>query len=114
MPLIKIETNKALDDAGVQALLKKTSKFAAEMLKKPEEYIMVSLSFDNAMMFAGAIGPLAYVTVKSIGLPKERCAEYSSAICGFLEKELSIPADRVYVDFVDIQGKMFGWNRKTF
>jgi hypothetical protein len=114
MPLIKIETNQSLDDSAIQSLLKKTSEFAAEMLKKPEEYIMVNLSLDNAMMFAGTTGPLAYVTVKSIGLPKERCADYSSAICGFLEKELSIPADRVYVDFADIQGKMFGWNRKTF
>lgn len=114
MPLIKIETNKTLDDVAVKALLQKTSKFAAEMLRKPEGYVMVSLSDKKAMMFSGTTGPLAYVTLKSIGLPKESCGEYSAAICDFLGKELSIPADRIYIDFAEIPGKMFGWNRETF
>jgi len=114
MPYFKIETNQSLDASGVEQLLKDASTFACELLGKPENYIMVSIHQGVLMSFAGNTMPVAYVKLKSIGLAKDKCGGYSKDICEFVETQLGISPDRIYIDFADIDGKMFGWNRKTF
>ena len=114
MPYFMMETNKKLDEATKQDLLKKMSTFVANLLGKPEKYIMISINTGSAMIFDGNTYTTAYVTLKSIGLAKEKCSEYSSRICDFIQKELGIPCDRVYIDFGNIDSKMFGWNKDTF
>ena len=114
MPYIKIETNKQLNDVAQQELLKKTSNFIATMLGKPEQYVMVSLQLGGPLLFAGNGDPAAFVELKSIGLRRDKCSGYSKEICDFLEAELTIPPDRTYIEFWDIDGTMFGWNRGTF
>jgi phenylpyruvate tautomerase len=47
------------------------------------------------LIFAGADDPAAFVRLKSIGLAKDLCAEFSEKICGFIEQELGVPKDRV-------------------
>lgn len=114
MPYFKIETNQTLNDLGRQELLKKASTLMATLLGKPEQYMMVSLQLTTPMLFAGNAGPLAYVTLKGIGLRRDQCSTYAKEICDFLNAELSISPDRIYIEFSDIEGAMFGWNRGTF
>ena len=114
MPYLKIETNKQLDEVGRQELLQKASNFAASLLGKPEQYMMVSLHLDTPMSFAGSADPSAFVELKGIGLRREKCADYSKELCGFLEAEIAVPPERTYSEFWDIDGPMFGWNRRTF
>jgi phenylpyruvate tautomerase PptA (4-oxalocrotonate tautomerase family) len=114
VPYIKIETNKKLNDAAGQELLKKTSNFIATMLGKPEQYVMVSLRMGTPMIFAGTGELTAFVEMKSIGLPRDKCAEYAKEIGEFVEAELAIPPNRCYIDFADIDRTMFGWNRGPF
>ena len=114
MPYLKIETNKQLNDIARQELLKKTSNFIATMLGKPEKYVMVSLKLDAPMLFGGGTQPTAYVELKSIGLRRDQCPAYSKAICDYVEAELNIAPDRTYIEFSDIDGTMFGWDRGTF
>lgn len=114
MPYLKIETNKSEDDSVIPGLLKKTSVFISNLLGKPEEYIMVSIENETGMMFGGSIKPAAYIELKSIGLPREKCPMYAEKICEFMESELAIPPDRIYIDFCDLERKMFGWNKSTF
>ena len=66
------------------------------------------------MTFSGSDEPTAFVRLKSIGLPKDRCSEFSGHICSFIEEEMDIPEDRIFVDFEVIERNMFGWNGKTF
>ncbi len=66
------------------------------------------------MMFQGNTEFIAYIELKSIGLPKDKCSDFSKEICEFIEFELGISPDRVYIDFCDIDRKMFGWNKLTF
>jgi hypothetical protein len=42
------------------------------------------------------------------------CAGLSRALCDFLKAELGIEPERVYIEFWDINKKMFGWNGGTF
>jgi len=114
MPYIKIETNKHLDEAALPALLKKTSAYTAALLAKPEKWIMVSLSHSMPVMFDGSTEPAAYMELKSISLNQDACAGLSKSLCDFLNKELGVPPERVYIEFWNINGKMFGWNGGTF
>ncbi len=114
MPYFCIDTNQTQDDESTRALMKKASAFIAELLGKPESYVMVSIKPGTPMTFAGTDDPVAFVRLKSIGLPGDRCAELSEKICGFIHQALGIPIDRIFIDFKDLDGSMFGWNGKTF
>jgi phenylpyruvate tautomerase len=114
MPYLKIETNQRFDEAAAKGLLKKTSAFTAELLGKPEKWIMVSLSHNVPMMFDGSTEPVAYVELKSISLSQDACTGLSKSLCDFLNRELGVPPERVYIEFWSINGKMFGWNGGTF
>ena len=84
------------------------------MLGKSENYVMVVLEPPSSMRFAGSEAPCAYLELKSIGLPTERTADFSDALCGLIEDQLGIPAARIYVEFSDAPRAMWGWNRRTF
>jgi hypothetical protein len=114
MPYFCIDTNQIQDSASTRALMKKASAFIAELLGKPESYVMVSIKPETPLTFAGTDDPAAFVRLKSIGLPRDRCPEFSEKICGFIHQELGVPMDRVYIDFKDIDRFLFGWNGKTF
>ena len=114
MPYFSIETNKKLDDANITAFAKQASSFVAERLGKPESYVMVSLEPKTTMTFGGTTDPAAFVRLKSIGLPRERCGELAEAICSFVEREMEVPKERVFIDFKDLERSLFGWNGKTF
>ena len=114
MPYLKIETNKTLDASAEQKLLNKTSAFTAMLLNKPEKWIMVSIIHNAPMLFDGSAQPTAYLELKSISLGQDKCAALSDKLCAFVNVELGISPDRVYIEFWDINGKMFGWNGGTF
>ncbi|MBN1931782.1 MAG: hypothetical protein JW786_09270 [Desulfobacterales bacterium] len=113
MPYLKIETNKELNIAFKKEILKKTSEFVANLLDKSENWVMISINQGIPMMFGGSTQPLAYVEMKSIGLPEDKCAVFSNALCNFIESELGIPSDRIYINFRGIERNKFGWNKDT-
>jgi len=112
MPLIKVETNAVPPraDETVKAL----SSLAADMLGKPEQYVLAILEDDKEMTFGGTNAPAAFVTLHSIGLPEDRTPEFSASICSFLETAMGIPSDRIYIAFGNLERHLFGWNSKTF
>ena len=114
MPYFSIETNQTVDQASNRDLMKKTSAFIAELLGKPESYVMIAIKPGTPLTFTGNDEPAAFVRLKSIGLPKERCTEISEKICGLVERELGVAPNRVFIDFKDLEREMFGWNCKTF
>lgn len=114
MPYFSIDTNQALEASKTKEIMKKASVLIAELLGKPESYVMVSIKPDTPLIFGGAADPAAFVRLKSIGLAEDRCAEFSEKICGFIEQELEIPKNRVFIDFKDLERKIFGWDGKTF
>lgn len=114
MPYFKIETNREVDEVGREAFIPEAARFAARLLTKPEESVMVSLVSFAAMRFQANENPTAYVEFKSIGLEREQCPEYAKAICEYLESSLGIAPQRIYIEFTDIDPKMFGWDKSTF
>lgn len=112
MPYIKVQTNQKVDKED--EILKKLSAEMAEKIGKPESYIMTALETDTKMTFAGSTEKTAFIQIKSIGLKKSMTEELSHFICEFLENELGIEQNRVYIEFKDAPGKMWGWNGGTF
>ncbi len=114
MPLCSVISNIALADNDRGALLQELSHRTAEMLGKPQRYVMVSYRHNPDMLFDGSTEPLAYVELKSIGLPGERTLEFSQILCGLLSERLDVPADRVYIEFADAERHLWGWDGGTF
>ena len=113
MPLISVKTSAASPNGA--ALLTDLSSTLASLLGKPERYVMTLLEAEVPMTFAGDPDPACYVEVKSIGaLDGDRTRQVSSAVCGLIEQHLGIPADRIYIGFEDVPGRLWGWNGGTF
>ncbi len=113
MPYFSIETNKGIDIKETQKLMKKASMFLAEMMTKPEQAIMVTIKPGTPLIFGGTDEPAAFVRIKALRLEKGRCPEFSDKVCGFMEKEIGVPRNRVFIEFTDIDGKCFGYNGNT-
>lgn len=75
---------------------------------------MVILEPTPSMCFAGDIAPLAYLELKSLGLPEAQTPELSAALCGLLQDTVGIPPDRVYIEFASPPRHLFGFNASTF
>lgn len=114
MPFLRIQTNQPLTEGEARALAARASVLVAEQLGKPERYVMISAESNPAMQFAGSDAPLAYLELKSIGLPESQTADLSHALCEMLVDTAGIDPDRVYIEFTDAPRKMWGWNSGTF
>ena len=113
MPFVGIETNVVLDPDRTPAFLAALCAHVAEILNKPPQFVMVSMRA-AAMHFDGNDCPAAFVVMKSISLQRQQCPALSAALCAFLERELGVTPERVYIEFSIIEGPLFGWNGTTF
>jgi phenylpyruvate tautomerase len=114
MPYLKIQTNQHLSESDARSLASQASVSVAGLLGKPEAYVMVSVEHNAAMQFGGSDAPLAYLELKSIGLPQSITAATSRALCDFIARETGIAANRIYIEFTDAPRQMWGWNGDTF
>lgn len=114
MPYLKIQSNIAINEADAARLLAEASKRVAHELGKPESYVMVALEPPQPMLFAGSNAPLAYLELKSIGLPESKTPALSAALCALVESRLGIPTARIYIEFTNAPRAMWGWDGGTF
>ena len=114
MPYLMIQTNLPLGKKAERAILKNASTLVAEQLEKPESFVMIALQPDTTMLFAGSDDPVAFLELKSVGLPARKTKDLSESLCQLIEGHLGIPRDRVYVKFIDVKGAMWGWKGDTF
>jgi phenylpyruvate tautomerase len=114
MPFLKIRTNQRLAESAKKSLASRASARVAELLGKPEAYVMVSVETDANMLFAGTDEPLAYLELKSIGLPQSITASASRALCELVAEATGVATNRIYIEFTDAPRHMWGWNGDTF
>ncbi|MEE9494403.1 MAG: phenylpyruvate tautomerase MIF-related protein [Gammaproteobacteria bacterium] len=112
MPLLLIESNQSVDD--LQLLLTRMSATVSKALGKPESYVMVKYLHNSAMLFAGTNDPLAYLELKSIGLPETETGPLSKQLTTLVSELLNIPSDRVYIEFTGVARHLWGWKGSTF
>ncbi|OOZ41406.1 hypothetical protein BOW53_03935 [Solemya pervernicosa gill symbiont] len=114
MPYLKIQTNVELIPTSRADTMKRISAHIAELLGKPERYVMMALQDGTSMLFDGSDDPVAFLELKSLGLPEERSAEFSEGLCALIASEFEIATDRIYIEFASPERHMFGWNSATF
>ncbi|MEJ2620513.1 MAG: phenylpyruvate tautomerase MIF-related protein [Candidatus Thiodiazotropha sp.] len=114
MPLLRITTNQSVDDQQLKTMLKIASATVAEMLGKPERYVMVDFVHNPHMIFSGTSATTAYLELKSIGLPVDRTGDFSKQLCQLMQQQLQIPEDRIYIEFSSAERHLWGWNSATF
>lgn len=114
MPFLKIQTSHPLPEAAAKSLAADAAALVAEQLGKPERYVMISVEHNAVMQFAGSDDPLAYLELKSIGLPESATTELSRALCELVSGAAGISQDRIYIEFANAPRKMWGWNGATF
>jgi len=114
MPLLTIQTNQPIEPGAKPGLLKSASETVASALGKPEQYVMVNAHANRDMLFAGSDAPLAYLELKSIGLPEDKTRDLSLALCALIHENLGIDTDRIYIEFANADRHMWGWNSGTF
>jgi len=112
MPVLQVNTNVGIenkDDFLIQA-----SALIASALGKPESYVMIQVNDKQSMSFAGTTEPLAFCTLKSLGLSTSQTADLSAQTCNFLNTQFGIDTARIYIEFAAPERAMFGWNGETF
>ncbi len=114
MPTLIIRTNVEAPADLRWKMIQDASATVADILAKPEASVMVILEHNPAMLFAGNDAPLAYLELKSLGLPEDRTAELSAALCDFVQTCFGVPPGRVYIEFASPPRHLFGWNGGTF
>ncbi len=112
MPLFHIRSNTPIEDKTALALA--ASKQVAQLLGKPENYVMVVVEDKQHLVFAGNDQPAAYLELKSINLPESKTTELSSDLCDFISQQLGIDSRRIYIEFSNAERHMWGWNGATF
>ncbi|MBE9168433.1 hypothetical protein IQ238_13230 [Pleurocapsales cyanobacterium LEGE 06147] len=116
MPLIQVKSSvTAPEKEVVESLLTTLSAHLAKHLGKPESYVMTALESDVPMTFSGTFDPVCYVEVKSIGnMSAAQTKAMSQDFCRILNEKLGVPSNRIYIEFADAKGYMWGWDSRTF
>lgn len=112
MPLLTLSTNQSIEDKD--SICKRLSSITADMLGKPESYVMVMVEDSQSLIFAGSNEPAAYVQLKSLGLPEADTGGLSQQLCQAIEELTGIDSSRTYIEFSSPARHMWGWDNRTF
>jgi phenylpyruvate tautomerase len=116
MPLLNVYTSAEPPDAArAEALLKDLSSALARALGKPEAYVMTNLVPRTRMTFGGTLAPACYAELKNVGtFSPADTARLSAELTDRLARGLGVEKDRIYVEFSNAEGHLWGWNGETF
>jgi len=116
MPLIKVQSSiPTPDTTAVEGMLKQLSASLAKHTRKPESYVMTAFEGDVPMTFGGSTDPVCYVEVKSVGsFSPDQTQAMSKDFCDQVSQATGVPINRIYIEFADAKGYLWGWNGSTF
>ena len=111
MPFIQIDTSfkSVIDDDSLQAEI---SKKVAVLTRKPENYVMTMIKTNCKMTFAGSDEPCCFIKLKSIGSLNP--TYMSKCLCELISSKTNIKANRIYIEFIDVEASNWGFNNSTF
>jgi len=116
MPLLNLYTSaKQLEEPALSQALASFSKLLASELGKPERYVMVGLVPRLEMSFAGSRESACYAELKNVGrLSHDKVERLSEVLCDAIAKALEIPRNRIYIEFTNAEGALWGFDGGTF
>lgn len=115
MPTFILYSNSAINDHQNENIRKDAVEILSQELGKSKEFIVTLIHDSVAIEFGQSGTPCAYVEVKSVGtLSPEQTTAMSDRMCNAMQRILSIPPDRIYIEFQESPRHLWGWNGKTF
>jgi phenylpyruvate tautomerase len=115
MPLIRLEMTEQLAPESRSRLCADLSRLCAEVIGKPETYVMAVVAEGLTMLHAGKSGPAAFLDIRSIGgLSADVNKKLAERLCGLLVNTTKIPGDRVYLNFTSVAATHWGHDGGTF
>lgn len=116
MPLLNLFSSaKPPEEPALSQLLASFSGLLARELGKPERYVMVGLAPRLEMSFAGSREPACYAELKNVGhLEQEKVEHLSEVLCDAIARGLGLRRDRIYIEFTNADGGLWGFDGGTF
>ncbi len=116
MPLLNLFSSAPEpQEPALSEMLKSFSSLLARELGKPERYVMVGLAPRMQMSFGGSREPACYAELKNVGKLDEQQVEHlSEVLCDAIAKALALPRNRIYIEFTNADGALWGFDGGTF
>lgn len=114
MPLIQIQTNVTASPDQSNGLLSQATEIAARELGKPASVMMATLDAGKAMTFGGTSEPTALFEIEGIELSPEPADALCQQLSDLAEKQLQVPANRVFVKLTNVPRGYWAGNRKVY
>jgi phenylpyruvate tautomerase PptA (4-oxalocrotonate tautomerase family) len=116
MPLLFIHSSVVPEDSARRTeVLKTLSSLVAHALNKPERYVMVAMAPPTTICFSNTQEPALYAELKNVGqLSNSQIENLSQILSQALSSAFSVPSDRIYIEFTNADGALWGWNGGTF
>jgi len=114
MPFIHLQTNMQLSQDKKEQVLTDLTDLIAKDLNKPSRFIMTRFSDDQVMMFADSAEPLVFIELRSIRLPAGQTGKLSQSLTAFVDHNLGVKGNRLFINFMDFEPPMWGHNGSTF
>lgn len=114
MPLCQVRTSAPVDGATAANTLVELSAAVAELLHKPEDYVLTTID-QAAMCMGGEISKAAYVDLRSIGgLTPATNRALSKQLCEILHRRLGVAHDHIFITFTHVEPSCWGHDGGTF
>jgi phenylpyruvate tautomerase len=116
MPLLSLFSSAPRpEEPALSQMLGSLSALLARELGKPLHYVMVGLAPRMDMSFGGSREPCCYAELKNVGqLSNETVEHLSQVLCDAIARALSLPEDRIYIEFTNADGALWGYDGGTF
>jgi phenylpyruvate tautomerase PptA (4-oxalocrotonate tautomerase family) len=114
MPYLKLQTNVELSKESKTELLTDLIALISKELNKPEKYVMTLIQDSQVMLFGPSDEPLAYLEFRSIRLPEDQTKALSKSLTNFIKSRLNIEDARIFIQFINSDPHMWGFNATTF
>jgi len=113
MPYISMKTNVMVEPQQETALKAGFGKAISLIPGKSEGWLMTTVEGSVPLYFKGTDEPAAFVEVKLLGAStRDAYEKLAGAISDLLKEQLSIPADRIYIQYEEC--KLWAWNGGLF
>ncbi len=106
MSLMRIHTNIRINNK--KSLMDKSSKMFSELVSRPENFVMIIIEDEKDIYFNRSDEPAAFIEFKNSDL--KDTLKLSETISQFMESELDIPRDRIFIEFYTIPSAMWGYD----
>lgn len=93
-----------------EALARELSRVIAAGMGKPESRVFVQAEHKRKLLFGGSLSPCAMIQIDSIG---GSLAEHCETITSTVQRVTGVPADRVFMNFVNFTRDCFAREGKT-